>query len=584
MFNDYNVCPGFHFHISEDKSDSGDNMGLKVDASLVADEDKKAIVDEKSPNWGLQSMNVEFKRGGRDVDPFDDNRDDIQDTNKDRELVRAQLMLYADRVFSRQHRTRLYQLFVNGAEFRLLLWDRSGLLVTEARSYVETPEDTTVLLRILFRYSEMTAEERGMDPTAIRLDRDSCGWKQMEAVGVRMTHDVDSIPRVLAPGEIPANFPWPSTPLFPSPLFGDGKLCADPTGLCTAHYHSSDSHDVLPTLTHIRQFFAESLDDPDWPRYAITVQGKQYLVARPHFPSQDSQTAGMVGRGTRGYVALEWTSQRFVYLKDAWRPFYAGVDSEGATLTLLNSKGVDNVPTCVGYEDVGEQETEVSKYSPHVGRKMISKGSEAELTATVSSPRLAAERAIAGLPTRQRGGVGSARTGTDKGKGKMTGGLLVPATAPSGSAGAAGPSARSMPPPPDPTRTTVGPWIRGTKRTAADVRAEDAGEYGTACRHMVHHRVVVAEVCLDSTQFTCGQAWVSIVSDAVTGTFSRFGLLAVAVADHRSVFPATSARRCFGQVQSFAQRYQRRQHSHHSYPSYRRGEGWASDHTWGYSS
>ena len=100
-------------------------------------------------------------------------------------------MSQADRIFSRQHRTALYQLLVSGPEFRVLRRDRSGVIVSEAHSYVDTHSETEDLLRILYRCSQFTPEQCGMDPTAIRLRKGSCGWGQMKAAGVPFSSDLD---------------------------------------------------------------------------------------------------------------------------------------------------------------------------------------------------------------------------------------------------------------------------------------------------------------------------------------------------------------------------------------------------------
>ncbi|TFK78153.1 hypothetical protein K466DRAFT_440952, partial [Polyporus arcularius HHB13444] len=74
---------------------------------------------------------------------------------------------------------------------------------------------------------------------------------------------------------------------------------------------------------------------------------QDYLVGKHIFIA-----FGMIGRGTRGYVALEWKTQRFVFLKDSWRACYTGVESEGTILSVLNANGVTNVPTVVQHSDV----------------------------------------------------------------------------------------------------------------------------------------------------------------------------------------------------------------------------------------
>ena len=131
-------------------------------------------------------------------------------------------MSQADRIFSRQHRTALYQLLVSGPEFRVLRRDRSGVIVSEAHSYVDTHSETEDLLRILYRCSQFTPEQCGMDPTAIRLRKGSCGWGQMKAAGVPFSSDLDESVRRIALVEVPPNFQHPEANPLPSPLLVEG--------------------------------------------------------------------------------------------------------------------------------------------------------------------------------------------------------------------------------------------------------------------------------------------------------------------------------------------------------------------------
>ena len=120
IFTTYAPCPGFVFHLSETKGDEGDPKGHNIDASLI-EEGLEDLIRPGAPNWGLQSLNIEFKRGGKGLDPFNDkDGEDIEETSTVRQEVRGQIMSHADRVFSRHHRTALYQLFVDGPEFRVL--------------------------------------------------------------------------------------------------------------------------------------------------------------------------------------------------------------------------------------------------------------------------------------------------------------------------------------------------------------------------------------------------------------------------------------------------------------------------------
>ena len=77
--------------------------------------------------------------------------------------------------------------------------------------------------------------------------------------------------------------------------------------------------------------------------------------------------AGFFERGTRGYVALDWSAQRLVFLKDAWRYHEDKFQHEGIVLRTLNDQEVANVPTLVCFEHLPGplQTTESYKHAPY---------------------------------------------------------------------------------------------------------------------------------------------------------------------------------------------------------------------------
>ncbi|RPD57691.1 hypothetical protein L227DRAFT_655264 [Lentinus tigrinus ALCF2SS1-6] len=238
----------------------------------------------------------------------------------------------------------------------------------------------------------------------------------------------------------------------------------------------------------MRDLFRESLTG-NYPRYQITVGDRKFLVAKPVFEAN-----GMVGRGTRGYVALDWETQRFVFLKDAWRPFYDGVDKEGDVLDKLNEEGVPNVPTLITHGDVcerdgTEQETETSKYSP-----TYTAGT------TQPPPPPKSKRKIAPLR--------ASRPATNTGLGRQepsSGSKLppLPASVPKiGNPPVSGPSS---------DKPEAG---RGVKRSAKDAEAEHQPP-GSGIRHMVHYRIIVAEVCLPCTAFSSSRTWAAVILDCL---------------------------------------------------------------------
>ena len=135
-----------------------------------------------------------------------------------------------------------------------------------------------------------------------------------------------------------------------------------PCDLRSSHRKWSPLLHSAPTFRHIRKAYANTLD-PNWPRYALMVQGRWFLVGKPvALPSGD-----LFERGTRGYVALDWSAQRLVFLKDAWRYHEDKFQHEGIVLRTLNDQEVANVPTLVCFEHLPGplQTTESYKHAPY---------------------------------------------------------------------------------------------------------------------------------------------------------------------------------------------------------------------------
>ncbi|KAI1784665.1 hypothetical protein LXA43DRAFT_954783 [Ganoderma leucocontextum] len=487
---DETLCPGYLLNISENHADVTDAKKLKVDGALISTLHKD-LIQKNRPNFFLDDLSIEFKRGGTSNDAWDDRTSkNMESRATSRLAVRGQLMSYGERHFYFQHRMGLFMLFVNGGEFRIIRWDRSGCIVTEALNYVETAEHTKKLLQFLYAYSKAKPEQRGIDTTATRLSKDSCGWKWMQKVAATHPNDLAHADgTVLA--SVPEGFVIEPTRDAPdSPLFATNILAEDPTattGFGDLSSYSNTSAMVTPVFKYVRDLFRESIPET-WMCYSLKVCGRLYLVGKPIFAPH-----GLVGRGTRGYVALEWKTQRLVFLKDAWRPFYHGVDQEGATLKILNDAQVPFVPTLVCHEDVGGgQETEASEYSA-TGAKKPDVFSETERE----------DRPIAPMPSRSRKASGSRST--------TSGGTTRSA------------STSDSQPPLDATDVDQSAQSSGTggrrsgKRARSQKKAPVKLNDGIGLRHLKHYRIVVAQVCLPSSAITSGKQLARVVWNCIDG-------------------------------------------------------------------
>ena len=363
--------PKYNMKLSPNKWDDNDAGRNKSDAAIYPD-GVKLVADK--PNWEHQRLFVEFKLGGTANDPFDDAEyaANIETTAKTRAEVRGQLLAYADRVFAYQHRTGLFSMIVIGHKFRFMRWDRSGVFVTEMRDYVEDP---TVLVELLLGFIILDDESQGIDPTATMLSPQSADWEFMDDLVSKdkpfKLPEVTIKPGALLPDELShavlEDHP-DVVPMIVDPP-PDGSSAAPPAPGAPSPQDGKDTRSRVDesqfVWEHERICFRHSLKD--WPRYRLKVgEDNTFLVGRPQY-----EMSGLIGRGTRGYTAYHKESGRFVFLKDAWRPHYDGIELEGDILKTLNSAGVRNVTTVIVHGFVEDQTTRVSEYS--VATKMTNK-------------------------------------------------------------------------------------------------------------------------------------------------------------------------------------------------------------------
>ncbi|KAI9065681.1 hypothetical protein FKP32DRAFT_1623600 [Trametes sanguinea] len=422
--NNGNVIPGLQMAQSPDKPeiDDVDDFKQKIDAAFYREGD---VPTDGRPHWADQLISVEFKRHEINKDPFDDREDrDLDATAEERKKVRGQIISYAEVVFRVQHRTSLFMLLVIGRNFRLLRWDRSGTIVTPAIDYVAHPE---VLCELLWRMSLQPDEQLGLDPSATRLRPHDHDYNLMDFFAQENAADLATHERDLTAEEL--------------------QTMSDP-----------------PVFKYVRVLFAQSLAS-NWPRYRLEVpcEGgvRTFLVCRPTFFAN-----GMAGRGTKGYVALDCQTGRFVWLKDAWRVFYKRLMQEGAVLQKLNKDEVEHVPTLLCHGDIREQTTMTSDI-----------WQKAQATAAAAATTVPSSLSLHKLP------LSSSLT------------LVAPQTSSSGS--------------------------HKRSRTAVEVEEAAGAEEGTLRRHR-HYRIVVNEVSLPLSQFTCGQQLVSIIIDCLGAHHDAF--------------------------------------------------------------
>ena len=286
----------------------------RVNGAFYRDQDPNVPVPEDGrPHCPDQIVAVEFKCPDLSLDPFSSKRDSYPEA-EERKSVREQLIKYAEVVFSVQHRVSVFMFVVMGRWCRITRWDRSGVVFTTLLDYCEKWE---LFCSLLWRMSQCSDEQLGRDPTATRVYAGDALYKAMDDAAAPRDSDIDHAERILGPNELP-----PDTDFV---------------------------------FRYVREMFHNSLSN-DAPRYVLEVPdgdtSRQFLVGKPVFVAK-----GIAGRGTRGFIALDWKTRDFVWLKDSWQANHAGADCEGDVLKELNAAGVPNVPTVICYGDINDQKT-----------------------------------------------------------------------------------------------------------------------------------------------------------------------------------------------------------------------------------
>ncbi|TBU26684.1 hypothetical protein BD311DRAFT_422694, partial [Dichomitus squalens] len=349
------TVPNYVVRLSPHKWDLHDSARNKSDAALFK---KDVELEEGRPNWQHQRAFFEFKQEDTKNDPFEDaQKRDVEVLAEKREEVRGQLISYADRVFLYQHRTAAFSLFVIGKDFRVMRWDRSGVFVSEKVDYLLR---TDALVEVLLALIVMDDEAQGFDTSATLLQKDSDDYRLMDTLA-----DVKNsfhLPVVSSEEGTPLPENLASVVSQPQPT-NTKTMANGPSPGLAAQGEDSDSEETVNlkipdgdsfVFDYVLDYFRKSVTD--WPRYNLTINDEEFLVCEPLY-----HTRGLIGRGTRGYVAYRKRTGTFVFLKDAWRPFYENVVSEGEILGKLNKDGVCNIPTLLTAR-LFDHETRVSRY------------------------------------------------------------------------------------------------------------------------------------------------------------------------------------------------------------------------------
>ncbi|KAA1473560.1 hypothetical protein DENSPDRAFT_882141 [Dentipellis sp. KUC8613] len=242
---------------------------------------------------------------------FSDKQDPLLiDTKRGRNSLDL-LLHHVGHVFTHQHRTHVYVLYVFRHQARILYFDRAGCIVSEPFQYDNGTY--TPLHRFFWRLAHMSDEERGYDHSAVLASE-----KEVK----KMVEYARDAPTEYIGEQIYRALSW-------------------------------DSEKGAPRSTQ-------------WPVYKVTMGSRSLLIARPIASSHS-----LYGRCTRGYIAYDPEERTVSFLKDCWRADHPRAIAEHEVYKRLAAHGVSNIATCEGSEDVLDSRGrwQVTKAHSAVGSK-----------------------------------------------------------------------------------------------------------------------------------------------------------------------------------------------------------------------
>jgi hypothetical protein len=123
--------------------------------------------DAKNLGVSIAIIPWEFKNKAI-LDPFT-KIESGRDLGEDEQHVLGQLYGYVSGVDDCQYRTHVFQLFTCGRSARILRWDHSSCLFSEAFNYTDN-SGSTYLAEFLYRFSRLSEADRGYDTRFTILD------------------------------------------------------------------------------------------------------------------------------------------------------------------------------------------------------------------------------------------------------------------------------------------------------------------------------------------------------------------------------------------------------------------------------
>ncbi|KAI0667826.1 hypothetical protein C8Q78DRAFT_981280 [Trametes maxima] len=226
-------------------------------------------------------------------------------------ISRGQSLQYCLQVLHRQHRIFVFTISICGNGYaRFVRVDHSSALVSEQFHYLTQPD---IIGTFLYRLAKLDMAGRGHDPTATLATKDEADkFAALKAQYQNSPSIVHILEKATTEG-------WPTYKLTVN--------CAE-------------TRPAVQCETSIE-------GDPDGARPPPSP--REYLVCRPTYTSRS-----IIGRATKGFVALDLKENVAVFLKDTWRPSEEAVRTEKSIYEHLWRQPAANmhIPTLLLGDDV----------------------------------------------------------------------------------------------------------------------------------------------------------------------------------------------------------------------------------------
>ena len=221
----------------------------------------------------------------------------------------GQLTEHAFKMMRRGSRLCVFSVFVCRELAWLLRWDRAGVVVSEPFNLLEQPKK---LHDFLYRFANMTDEQRGFDPTVAFASK-------------------EEVELLRSPSKAGLETPWQQA-AFANTL---------PKGWPVYTIKIPETDFIPPSRLTPTSDEAQNTPSPSSSKTLKLIVGMAYFASN-----------SITGRATKCYLAYDITENRVVFCKEYWRVDLPESHPEGDVYVDLHEHGVECIPTPIAAGDV----------------------------------------------------------------------------------------------------------------------------------------------------------------------------------------------------------------------------------------